>query len=129
MTDTAQLRRLFSVVNGGTPTADTANWDGPICWVTPEDMGKAVGGRIARSRRTLTEAGLTSAATLVPAESLVISTRAPIGHAAITERELAFNQGCRGLVPRAHANARFYYYVLLALRPALQALGQGTTFM
>jgi type I restriction enzyme S subunit len=60
---------------------------------------------------------------------VVLSTRAPIGYVAIADVELAFNQGCKGLVPRDGVEPRFYQYVLGAARPALQVLGNGTTFM
>jgi type I restriction enzyme S subunit len=45
-----------------------------------------------------------------------------------TTAETAFNQGCRGLVPRAELDLRFFRYQLLARRDDLVALGQGSTF-
>jgi type I restriction enzyme S subunit len=41
---------------------------------------------------------------------------------------MAFNQGCRGLVPVTDLDLRFFRYQLLARRADLVALGQGSTF-
>jgi type I restriction enzyme S subunit len=58
----------------------------------------------------------------------VLSTRAPIGHLAIAGIPICTNQGCRSLVLRGQQNGRYYYYQLLAARPELESLGDGSTF-
>ncbi|MBU8901922.1 MAG: restriction endonuclease subunit S [Victivallales bacterium] len=40
-----------------------------------------------------------SSAKLISANSIILSTRAPIGHLAINKSEMATNQGCRGVIP------------------------------
>lgn len=123
------LRRLFKVVNGGTPTADEEYWDGGVCWVTPEDLSHVDGGTIDQSRRTITEAAVRSTnANLVPPGSLVVSTRAPIGYVARADVPTSFNQGCRALVPTVELDERFFRYQLLAARQPLTELGRGSTF-
>ncbi len=62
------------------------------------------------------------------AGSLILSTRAPIGYIARTNREVAFNQGCKALVPITDIDARYYTYVLGSSTRQLQGLGQGSTF-
>ena len=125
------LRRWFAMVNGGTPASgDDAYWDGGTVWLTPDDLGRNPGKWIREGRRTITEAGLRdSNARLSPNGSIVLSTRAPIGHIAIMAVPSATNQGCRTLVPDEKANSVFAYYVLRTSRPILQSLGQGSTFM
>src|SRR5690606_31599691 len=66
--------------------------------------------------------------TLVPAGSLVLSTRAPIGHLALAGVDNCTNQGCRSLVFRNTSSRDFFFYELLAVRPELESLGQGSTF-
>jgi type I restriction enzyme S subunit len=81
------------------------------------------------TQRSLTASGLKTGSRSVPRGSLLVSTRAPIGYVAEAAVDLAFNQGCRGLVPRdLSVNARFVKYQLLAARSDLQARGNGTTF-
>ncbi len=124
-----QIRRLFRVVNGGTPAADSDNWGGEVRWVTPEDLGSAMDRYLTVSRRTLTSEGQRAAAPLVPPGSLLLSTRAPIGHIGIVGAPLSFNQGCRALVPRIDLDSRYFYWQLIACRAELQAAGQGSTFV
>lgn len=126
------LRRWYRVVNGGTPSStEDAYWDGAINWITPEDLGRNRSKRIGNSRRTLSTEGLMNCgAQLVPVNSIVLSTRAPIGHIAVTSRESCTNQGCRTLVPKgSYTYSDYLYYALLASRPLLEAAGKGTTFM
>ncbi len=123
------VRRLFRVVNGGTPRADPANWDGDIPWVTPADLSKVDGGSIAGTERTLTSEGLSAGSRAVPRGSLILSSRAPIGYVAQTTATTAFNQGCKGLVPVSEIDLRFFRYQLVAATAKLEALGQGSTFV
>lgn len=123
------LRRVFAVVNGGTPTSEPENWDGEVAWATPMDLGRLNGSRISETQRTLTTEGLRTGSSLVPAGSLIISTRAPIGYVAETAIPMAFNQGCRGLVPRTELDVRFFRYQLAVSAEQLQSRGQGSTFV
>ena len=125
------LQRWFSIVNGGTPaSAEETYWDGDTVWLTPDDLGHNEGTWIGAGRRTITEEGVrNSSARVTPAGSVVLSTRAPIGHLAITGVPAATNQGCRMLVPSSDADSCFAYYALLSSRGVLQSLGKGSTFM
>ena len=125
------LQRWFSIANGGTPaSSEEAYWDGATVWLTPDDLGQNEGAWIGTGRRTITEEGVrNSSARVTPAGSIVLSTRAPIGHLAITGVPAATNQGCRTLVPSSEADNCFAYYALLASRSVIQSLGKGSTFM
>ncbi|MGH9320523.1 MAG: restriction endonuclease subunit S [Vicinamibacteria bacterium] len=125
-----RLKRVFRVVNGSTPeSGEPEFWDGGIPWVTPEDLGDLAGTLIRATRRSITESGYRSCGTtLVPAGSLVLSTRAPIGHLAVAGGDLCTNQGCRSLVFRNEASHQFFYYQILAARGEFESLGQGSTF-
>lgn len=127
--DPVPLKRLFRVVNGGTPPADDRFWGGDVTWVTPGDLASRDGTVITTSARTLTTDGLACGSALVPEGSLILSTRAPIGYVVRAGTELSTNQGCKSLVPRVSMEPQFFQYVLGAARPALQASGNGTTFM
>lgn len=126
---TRPIGEVFRVVNGGTPKTGVPDyWDGPHAWITPAEMGSRDTPYIAESRRTLTDAGLRAGAELVPAGSIILSTRAPIGHLVINEVPMAFNQGCKGLVPSEYIDTKFAYYFLMANVPLLETLGTGATF-
>ena len=124
------LKRPFRVVNGSTPkSGESDNWDGDIPWVTPEDLGKMSDRVLNKPARFLTRNGYASCGTqMVRAGSLVLSTRAPIGHLAIAGTSVCTNQGCRSLVFRHSADETYFYFHLHAAKPVLQAAGRGSTF-
>ena len=91
-------------------------------------MGNLETPFISESRRTLTDEGLRTGAELVPAGSIILSSRAPIGHLVINGIPMAFNQGCKGLIPSPAIDTKFAYYFLLTNVPLLESLGTGATF-
>lgn len=120
---------VFRVVNGGTPkTVVTDYWGGPHQWITPAEMGGLTSPCLAASRRTLSDEGLRVGAELIPANSIILSSRAPIGHLVINAVPMAFNQGCKGLVPSKGIDTKFAYYFFLFNVPLLESLGTGATF-
>jgi type I restriction enzyme, S subunit len=126
-----KLSEVCKIYNGGTP--DTKNkiyWEGNKQWLTPRDMGKMTYEYVTATLRQLTEEGLkNSSANLIPKNSIILSCRAPIGHLAINKVPMAFNQGCKGLVPDNNILLHKYlYYFLLYSKKLLNNLGTGTTF-
>jgi len=124
------LKRTFVILNGSTPKSGEPDyWDGEIPWATPDDLGSLRSDTLDTTRRMISQAGYESCGTsLAPAGSLVLSTRAPIGHLAIAGMPLCTNQGCRCLVFRNTDDHRFYYYQLLSAKNELESWGQGSTF-
>jgi len=122
------LESIARIAQGGTPsTSNSEYWDGTINWLTPAEMGKGDSPYIASTKRTITEEGLSNCSSeLLPAYSVVVSTRAPIGHLAINTLPTAINQGCRGFLPVE--DAHFLYYSLLHAKPRLMDFGAGNTF-
>jgi type I restriction enzyme, S subunit len=124
------LKSEFSVINGATPRSDQAEyWGGDIAWITPEDLGALNHDTITVTRRSLTTEGYVSCGTrIAPIGSIVLSTRAPIGHVALLGMDACCNQGCRILSPRSKIAAKYAYYQLVAAREVLRSLGTGSTF-
>ncbi len=126
-----RLRFLFDTKSGATPSSGVDEyWDGDINWVTPEDLGKLPDRYVRETRRRITEEGYKNCGvSLASSGSIVLSKRAPIGQTAILAVPSTCNQGCFLLTKLAGVDERFYYYALIHLRPALEALGRGSTFM
>ena len=124
------LGEVCTVINGGTPKSNVSTyWGGNVNWLTPKDMGQMEGRHIAETPRKITAMGLDNcSARLVPAGSVIMSTRAPIGHLAINQAPMAFNQGCRGMIPGKDLDPVFLFHFLSASNAALNDLGTGTTF-
>lgn len=125
-----RLRSVASILNGATPsTGREEYWDGNILWVTPDDLGALQGERVIDSARKITAEGHASCGTsLAPPKSIVLSTRAPIGHLGILESAGCTNQGCKLLVPTSDIAPEYLHALLQSARAELQSLGQGTTF-
>lgn len=127
---TAALGDVAEVVSGATPKTGVAEyWDGDVYWATPKDLSGLPGSSITGTPRRLTQAGLRSCgATVLPPGSVLLSSRAPIGHVAINTVPMATNQGFKSLMPGERLNAGYLYHWLKAHRAHLENLGNGATF-
>ena len=125
------LGEIAEIVSGATPKTSVGEyWDGAIPWVTPKELSSLEGSFIDSTERTLTEAGLKScAASLLPARSILLSSRAPIGLVAVNGVPMATNQGFKSLVPDGNrVDSKFLYWWLRSHRARLEAMGNGATF-
>ncbi|HOA14673.1 MAG TPA: restriction endonuclease subunit S [Myxococcota bacterium] len=125
-----RIADVCTIVNGGTPkTGVTEYWGGPHAWITPAEMGGRSTPYMANTNRTITDAGLAnSSARMLPPESVILSSRAPIGHLVINEIQMATNQGCKGLIPGKELSHKFLYYDLFSIVDLLNEMGTGATF-
>jgi type I restriction enzyme S subunit len=125
-----KLGEVCTIVSGGTPkTGVDSFWGGEIAWITPKDMGSNGDFYVSKTSRTITSEGLEkSSAKLILENSVILSTRAPIGHLAINLVAMATNQGCRGIIPGPTVITKFLFYYLYSKVKELDALGSGTTF-
>ena len=125
------IETLCSVIAGGTPsTGESAYWDGANVWITPSDLSKITTPYISSSERMITDLGVKKATSgLIPAGSVILSNRAPVGYVAIPTVSFSCNQGCKGLVCNAKINATYLYYCLLNSTAALERVSSGTTFL
>ncbi len=124
------LGEISEILNGGTPdTTIPKFWNGENLWITPKDMGKLVSIYVDDTLRKITNEGLkNSSAKILPPNSIILSSRAPIGHLAINLKYISTNQGCKGIVPKKEVNTLFLYYFLSKSVDLLNSLGTGTTF-
>jgi type I restriction enzyme S subunit len=124
------LGAVCEVMNGGTPkTGLPEYWDGGHLWITPAEMGKRLSPYVGDTARRITDSGLrNSSAQMLPPNSVILSSRAPIGHLVINTEPMATNQGCKGLIPGTQIQHKFLYYYLSSIVDLLNSLGSGTTF-
>ena len=127
---TKTIGDVCDVMNGGTPkTGVPENWDGNHRWITPAEMGKRLSPYVSDTERKITDLGLRdSSARMLPPNSVILSSRAPIGHLVINTEPMATNQGCKGLIPRSQLQHKFLYYYLSSIVVLLNSLGTGATF-
>ncbi|MDO9102565.1 MAG: restriction endonuclease subunit S [Candidatus Nitrotoga sp.] len=127
---TKALGDVCEVMNGGTPkTGVPEYWDGSHLWITPAEMGKRLTPYVNDTERKITDLGLRdSSARMLPSNSVILSSRAPIGHLVINTEPMATNQGCKGLIPVNQLQHKFLYYYLSSIVDLLNSLGTGATF-
>lgn len=125
----SSLGNLTQIVNGGTPTPADENWGGDVVWATPADMSARDGRRLEFTARSLTQTGLRTGSSSVRGGSVLLSTRAPIGYSVLTVGDIAFNQGCKALVPNPLLVSGYLLYALQSAKTELTSRGQGTTFL
>ncbi|MDE6708368.1 MAG: restriction endonuclease subunit S [Oscillospiraceae bacterium] len=122
---------LGEVVSGATPsTKKSENYEnGTISWITPKDLSKFHDRYIYHGERNITKIGLKScSAKMLPKNTILFSSRAPIGYLAIAGTELCTNQGFKSVIPNANTDFLFLYYLLKFHKQNIEHMGSGTTF-
>ncbi len=121
---------IADVYGGSTPsTKDPENFDGDVPWLTPKDLSGPHPRYVKRGERNLSEKGLRScSAQLLPANTVLLSSRAPIGYVAIAANPITTNQGFRSLVVKQEYHHEFLYYWLKANVEELERHASGSTF-
>ena len=127
-----RLGDVSAIVGGGTPrSGESSFWsDGQdIPWLTPADMRRQPSRYISRGERDITSEGLSrSSAQMLPAGSVLFSSRAPIGHVGIAANPLSTNQGFKSCVPYISAMSDYLYVFLKYAGPGIDEQASGTTF-
>lgn len=125
-----KISDLGQVVGGATPsTKKEEYYNGDIAWITPKDLSDFKGRYISRGERNITKAGMESCSTqLLPKNTILFSSRAPIGYVAIAENEMCTNQGFKSVIPNENVDYLFLYYLLKYNKDKIESMGSGTTF-
>ena len=128
-----RLDAVGAIVGGGTPSAgDADNFAAAgscVPWLTPADLGGFSKLFIHHGVRDLSEKGLrTSSANLMPAGTVLFTSRAPIGYVAIAANPISTNQGFKSVVPYVLDCSRFIALTMKAFAPVIDAKAPGTTF-
>ena len=126
-----KISDIGTVVGGATPsTKKPENYDdGKIAWITPKDLSTFSSRYIERGERNITEIGLKSCSTqLLPPNTVLFSSRAPIGYIAIAANEVCTNQGFKSVIPNENTDPLFLFYLLKYNKDKIEGMGSGTTF-
>ena len=126
-----RLDEIGQVVGGGTPSSKVnAYWNGDVGWVTPADLSGYQFKHIGNGSRDITELGLKkSSAKLHPKNTVLMTSRAPIGYLAIADKPVATNQGFQSIRCNEDiADFNFIYYLLGAYKEGIALIASGATF-
>lgn len=123
---------LCDVYGGGTPSTNVKRyWSGNIPWCTPTDITALNGKKyIIDTKRKISDEGLqNSAATLIPENSIIFTSRATIGEMAINEKAISTNQGFQNLIPKPNETVDFIFYKLKLHKAEFLNASKGSTFL
>lgn len=128
-TETVRIGDVCTIISGSTPKTSIAEyWDGNIKWITPAELDEN-SFYLYDSVRHITELGKEKTGlSFMPAGTVILSSRAPIGKTAIAGCEMCCNQGFKNLVCSDKIFNEYLYYFLSAKTEYLNSLGRGATF-
>ncbi|MBT8972757.1 restriction endonuclease subunit S [Lactobacillus delbrueckii subsp. bulgaricus] len=124
-----KLGDVAGIVGGGTPsTKKSEYWNGNINWFTPAEIGNQI--FVSHSQKKITELGLLkSSAKILPAGTILFTSRAGIGNTAILTRNACTNQGFQSIVPYSNKlDSYFIYSESAKLKRYGETMGSGSTF-
>jgi len=119
------------IAGGSTPsTADYSLWNpAEHRWATPKDLSNMSDLALFETGRRISSAGLAKITSgLLPAGTVLLSSRAPIGYLAIAQELVAVNQGFIALKPTTDHGSAYLYLWCKANMDAILANANGSTF-
>lgn len=122
---------IGEVVGGATPSKKKPEYytQQGIGWITPRDLSNTTDKFIAHGADDITQLGYDSCSVrLMPAGTVLFSSRAPIGYVAIAADEVTTNQGFKSIVPNDDIGTAFIYCFLKQNKERIADAGSGTTF-
>lgn len=125
-----RLQDLVDVIGGGTPsTTVPAFWGGEIDWYSPSEIGAS--STTPPSRQKITQLGLvsSSAKALPGGRTVLFTSRASIGHAAILDHDATTNQGFQSLVTKQDTDVQFLYAMTSKIAEYARSQATGSTFL
>jgi type I restriction enzyme S subunit len=128
----APVGDVVESVGGGTPdTKEPAYWEpGEHCWTTPKDLSGIQAPVLLTTERKLSAQGLAKVSSgLLPAGTLLMSSRAPIGYLAIAQVPLAINQGYIAMLPKSQLPPLYMLFWCRHNMDVIKGRANGSTFM
>ena len=126
------LSDLGEVVGGSTPSTKNADnfSENGMPWITPKDLSENVGSKfISCGKQDVSDDGVKSASLKIyPKDTVLLSSRAPIGYMAIANGELTTNQGFKSFIPNKGFESSFIFYSVKNSMKTIIQYSSGSTF-
>lgn len=122
---TLPIEDIGEVISGGTPSRGNPRyWGGESPWVTPGEVTGFGRKHLEETDEKITAEGLAqSGAKLLPANSLLVTTRASLGAAVLNAAPASTNQGFKSIAFTKHFSPDYYYHWSTKLKDELVRLG------
>lgn len=126
---TVRLGDVCQIVSGSTPsTREPGFWNGTLNWITPAEIPEDAHEILETQRRITQLAVDRTGLHLMPAGTVLLSSRAPIGKVAIAGSPMYCNQGFKNFICGDEIHNKFLFWFLKNSTDLLNSLGRGTTF-
>lgn len=122
---------VVACVGGSTPsTTEPEFWDGGTHhWTTPKDFSSLQAPVLIDTERRITDSGVAKISSgLLPAGTLLLSSRAPVGYLAISAIPVAINQGFIAMKCNDRASNYFMLHWCQTNMAEIEGRATGTTF-
>ena len=126
---TYKISDIAQVVGGGTPdTKNTDYFNGDINWFTPTEIGLT--RYVSESKIKITAEGLkNSAAKIIPAGNILLTSRATIGEMSFNLVDCSTNQGFQSLIIKDPIVKNVVYFNNYQLKKQMLTYANGSTFL
>jgi len=125
-----KVKEFSNIQGGGTPkTSVKEYWGGEIDFYTPKELSQHSDIEISSSSKKVTKLGLSKGAgKLLPVDTILFSSRAPIGYVAILKKEGSTNQGFQSFILKNQNDKYFFYFLLRNNKEYIESYAPGATF-
>ena len=129
--ETKSISDICQTVGGGTPSTSISDyWDGDVTWVVPSDVTKNNCLTLLDSERKITDKGLNeSSAKMLPAETILMTSRASVGFFALMDIEVCTNQGFINIIPYEEEMRMYLLFNLMNRVAEIRSNSKGTTYL
>jgi type I restriction enzyme, S subunit len=125
-----KIADVCETVGGGTPSTGVADyWDGDITWVVPTDVTRNDCLALLDSERKITDKGLReSSAKMLPAQSILMTSRASVGFFALIDQPVSTNQGFINIIPHQNEHRMYMLFNLMSRVEEIRGNAKGSTY-
>lgn len=126
----ATFADVVDSAGGATPSTTRPDyWDGEVVWLTPTDVTRNDCLYLPTSSRKISRAGYDAcSATLMPAGTIFMTSRASIGYFALLDQPACTNQGFISVVPKLAHSRNFFLFHLMSRVEEFEGKATGSTF-
>lgn len=128
----ASIADICDTAGGGTPSTKIQSYyeKGDILWVTPTDITRNFSLALLDTEKKITPEGLkNSSAKMLPAETILMTSRASVGFFGMCKYEVCTNQGFISCIPKKE---NLQMYLLFNLKSRVEEIRQkagGSTYL
>lgn len=129
--EVSTIGEKLKTIGGGTPSTKVKEyWDmGDVHWSTPKDLSNLKSKILLSTERKITKLGLLKITSgLLPINTVLMSSRAPVGYLALSKIPLAINQGYIAIVCNEYLSPIYMINWCHFNMEIIKSLASGTTF-